>query len=101
MTLTLKDVEHIAQLARLQLSNEEKAVYLEQLSSILTHISQLQELDTSDVPPMTSVLAEYTETREDIAKESLSQKDLLANAPKHSLNQFVVPPVLYEEETHE
>lgn len=101
MTLTLQDVEHIAQLARLQLSDEEKSLYLDQLASILSHITQLNELDTSDVLPMTSVLAGYMETREDVAKESLSTKEILENAPQHSQNQFVVPPVLDEDETHE
>jgi aspartyl-tRNA(Asn)/glutamyl-tRNA(Gln) amidotransferase subunit C len=101
MTLTLKDVDHIAQLARLQLSQEEKEKYLDQLSSILSHISQLSELDTSNIPPMTSVLAEFMETRDDVAKESLSIENLMSNAPQKSLNQFVVPPVFDENESHE
>ena len=71
MSLTLKEVEHIALLARLQLSEEEKKRYQKQLSSILEHVAQLQELDTSNVAPLNSVIAEKMTTQEDQVKESL------------------------------
>ena len=51
MTLTLKEVEHIALLARLELSDEEKQRYQQQLSHILEHVAQLQKLDTSHIEP--------------------------------------------------
>ncbi len=55
MPLTLQEVEHIAKLARLELTNEQKSRYREQLEAILDHVAKLQELDTKDVPPTASV----------------------------------------------
>lgn len=99
MSLTSKEIEHIAHLARLQLSEEEKARYREQLSSILEHVAKLQTLDTGDIEPMSSVVAERSRLREDEAGESLSSKELLDNAPDTHSNQFRVPPVLDHEST--
>jgi len=55
MPLSLEEVEHIAMLARLELSAEEKNRYRQQLSAILDYIRKLQELDTTDIPPTSSV----------------------------------------------
>lgn len=101
MSLTIEEVEHIALLARLQLSEEEKKRYQQQLSSILEHVAQLQELDTSGVTPLTSVLSEKMVTREDKAEDSLLPEKLFQNAPKDVKNQFRVPPVLDGDESHE
>ena len=103
MTLSIEEVEHIANLARLQLSSQEKARFREQLSAILEYVAHLQELDTSGIPPAsgsspassapagsnpaTSVL------REDQSRPSLSPQDLLHNAPQVEDDQFRVPPV--------
>ncbi|MDH5605298.1 MAG: Asp-tRNA(Asn)/Glu-tRNA(Gln) amidotransferase subunit GatC [Anaerolineae bacterium] len=97
MSLTKEEVEHIALLARLNLSEEEKERYRGQLSSILEHVAQLQELDTANVKPMSSVLAEALALRADIPGESLTQEKLTANAPDAADNQFKVPPVLDNE----
>lgn len=94
MSLTLEEVEHIALLARLKLSEEEKKRYQQQLSSILDHIAQLQELDTSDVLPLSSVIAEKMSMRVDEPGVSLTPDDLIQNAPQSEDNQFRVPPVL-------
>ena len=51
MPLSLQDVEHIAKLARLELTDEQKTRYRGQLEAILAHVAKLQELDTTDVPP--------------------------------------------------
>ena len=67
MTLTLKEVEHIALLARLDLTQEEKERYQQQLSAILDHVAQLQELDTSDIKTTSSVLPPRSRLREDEA----------------------------------
>ncbi len=56
MSLTLAEVEHIADLARLRLTEDEKARYRQQLSAILDYVAQLQALDTSGIPPTSSVL---------------------------------------------
>ena len=100
MSLTLEEVEHIALLARLQLSEEEKKRYQKQLSSILEYVAQLQELDTTDVLPLTSVLTEKMVTRKDEPEESLLPEKLFENAPKNVENQFRVPPVLDGDESH-
>ncbi len=94
MTLTLEEVEHIAGLARLKLSDEEKARYREQLSAILDYAARLQSLDTSGIPPTSSVLPPRTVLRPDEPRAGLKREDLLANAPDTTENQFRVPPVL-------
>ncbi|MCL5429492.1 MAG: Asp-tRNA(Asn)/Glu-tRNA(Gln) amidotransferase subunit GatC [Chloroflexi bacterium] len=94
MPLSREDVEHIALLARLHLTAEEKERYREQLSNILDHISKLQELDTSSVQPMSSVVVEQSRLREDVAGPAMPREDLLRNAPDAADGQFRVPPVL-------
>lgn len=94
MKLTLAEVEHIANLARLQLTEEEKETYRQQLSAILDYVARLQELDTSGIPPTSSVLPAHGVLREDMPGESLTAEDLLSNAPLRKNNQFRVPPVL-------
>lgn len=94
MKLSRQDVEHIAQLARLHLTEEEKERYREQLSNILDHISKLQELDTSNVQPMSSVVVEQSRLREDKPGPGMPREDLLSNAPDVADDQFRVPPVL-------
>ncbi len=93
MALSKKDVEHIALLARLHLSDEEKERYREQLSDILEHVGALNRLDTEKVPPMSSVV-ESSRLREDVPGEAMSREDLLSNAPDVAADQFRVPPVL-------
>ncbi len=94
MPLTLKEVEHIANLARLELTDEEKAHYREQLSAILDYFSQLRELDTADIPPTSSVLPQRSVLREDEPRPGLTLEELLRNAPDAEAGQFRVPPVL-------
>jgi aspartyl-tRNA(Asn)/glutamyl-tRNA(Gln) amidotransferase subunit C len=94
MTLTLQEVEHIAGLARLSLSEAEKARYREQLSAILDYAARLQSLDTTGIPPTSSVLPPRTVLRADEPRPCLCREDLLANAPETTENQFRVPPVL-------
>jgi aspartyl-tRNA(Asn)/glutamyl-tRNA(Gln) amidotransferase subunit C len=94
MTLTLQEVEHIANLARLELSPAELALYREQLSAILDHFSQLQQLDTGGVLPYSEARRESMSLRPDQARPGLSTEALLRNAPATEDNQFRVPPVL-------
>jgi aspartyl-tRNA(Asn)/glutamyl-tRNA(Gln) amidotransferase subunit C len=94
MTLTIEEVEHIAGLARLKLTDEEKARYREQLSAILDYAARLQSLDTAGIPPTSSVLPPRTVLRPDEPKPGLSREDLMANAPDITDDQFRVPPVL-------
>jgi aspartyl-tRNA(Asn)/glutamyl-tRNA(Gln) amidotransferase subunit C len=93
MSLTIQEVEHIARLARLQLTAEQKERYRGQLSTILDHIAKLQELDTKDVPPTTGGLLTEMSLRADEVRPSLATDVLLANAPEKEGDQFKVPPV--------
>ena len=94
MTLTLQDVEKIASLARLELSQDEKATYLVQLSAILEYAARLNLLDIEGVPPTASAVALQNVMREDVVEPSLSPENVLYNAPEHIQNQFLIKPVL-------
>lgn len=94
MKLTLEEVEHIAELARLRLSDEEKARYGEQLSDILEYAARLQAVDTSGISPTSSVLPARSMLRSDEPRPGLSLQDALRNAPDTEKDQFRVPPVL-------
>ena len=94
MRLTPEEVDHIALLARLELSDAEKELYREQLSSILDHVARLQKLDTRHIPPTSSVLPPRSRLREDEIRTGLSKDQALKNAPDEARGQFRVPPVL-------
>ena len=93
MSLTIQEVEHIAKLARLALTDEQKERYRGQLSAILDHVAKLQELDTRDVPPTTGGSLTEMPLRADEAHPGLSSEALFANAPEKDGDQFKVPPV--------
>jgi len=94
MKLSLSEVEHIAELARLELTAEEKEQYRQQLSAILDHVARLQALDTEGIPPTSSVLPATGSLREDEPRQSLPLESVLGNAPAVKKDQFLVPPVL-------
>ncbi|WP_340025780.1 Asp-tRNA(Asn)/Glu-tRNA(Gln) amidotransferase subunit GatC [Paenibacillus sp. FSL K6-1096] len=94
MSITVKDVQHVARLARLQLSPEEEATFTEQMNAILQYAEKLNELDTENVKPTTHVLQVSNVMREDVVKESLTQEEALLNAPDDEDGQFKVPAVL-------
>jgi aspartyl-tRNA(Asn)/glutamyl-tRNA(Gln) amidotransferase subunit C len=94
MTLTLAEVEHISELARLRLTLEEKERYREQLSTILDYFGQLQNLDTADIPPTSSVLPGRSVLRADEARFGLTIDEIMRNAPETENRQFRIPPVL-------
>ncbi len=94
MKLTQEEVEHIAELARLRLSDEEKTRYREQLSDILDYAARLQAVDTSGISPTSSVLPARSALRIDEPRPGLSLQELLSNAPETEKDQFRVPPIL-------
>ena len=96
MALTLQDVDHVAALARLGLTDEERQRFAEQLSGILEHFTALQRLDTEDIPPTAQVLALRNVMREDVARPSLPREAILANAPRQEAGFFKVQAVLEE-----
>ena len=81
MSLTCEEVEHIAQLARLGLSEAEKELFASQLSAILDYVRVLQELDTELVPPTTTAVPLENVWFEDVVEPSLPRDDILSNAP--------------------
>lgn len=93
MALTIEEVEHIAKLARLELSDEQKAHYREQLSHILDYIAKLRTLDTTDVPPTAGAGLTQMTLRPDVSRPSLPTDKLLENAPETEDDQFKIPPV--------
>lgn len=94
MTLTLAEVEHIAALARLELTDEEKERFAGQLSAILDYAARLQAVDTSGIAPTSSVLPARSVLRPDRPRPGLDLPALLSNAPQVEQDQFRVPPVL-------
>ena len=87
-------VEHIAELAKLQLTDDEIELYAAQLSEILNYAGRLQEVDTDAIPPMASVLPLRNRLRPDVARPSLPRDDALANAAETADGQFRVEAVL-------
>jgi len=92
--LSLEQVEHIAELAKLRLTDAEKERLREQLSDILGHFEALQQLDTEAIPPTATVLPLRTVLRPDAARPSMPRDDILANAPAAADGSFEVPAVL-------
>ena len=94
MGLTREEVLHIARLARIGLSEEDVAMFQEQLSEILEHFQALQQLDTEGVPPTSHPLALESVMRSDEVAPSLPKEDVLANAPLADDGAFRVRAVL-------
>lgn len=94
MSLTRADVEKIAQLAYLELSEAEIAQYQQQLSAILAYAQRLDELALEDVPPTAHAISQQNVWREDQAEPGLPLTAVLHNAPQHANNQFVVQSIL-------
>jgi aspartyl-tRNA(Asn)/glutamyl-tRNA(Gln) amidotransferase subunit C len=93
MPLSRQEVEHIAKLARLELSDQQKELYREQLSTILDYIAKLRELDTNDVPPTAGGGLAQMILRPDEVHPGLTTRELLKNAPQAEDDQFKIPPV--------
>ena len=92
--LSLAQVEHVAQLAQLALTDQEKELFREQLSAILQYAERLQQLDTADIPPTATVLSLENVMRDDDPRPSLPLADVLANAPATEEDSFRVPVIL-------
>jgi aspartyl-tRNA(Asn)/glutamyl-tRNA(Gln) amidotransferase subunit C len=93
MSLTKQEVEHVASLVRLKLSNIELEAFQHQLSQILDHIQSLQELDTSGVQPTSGILTSDSRIRPDDTSHNLNTVEVLGNAARTEDSQFKVPPV--------
>jgi aspartyl-tRNA(Asn)/glutamyl-tRNA(Gln) amidotransferase subunit C len=93
MSLTHHQVQHIANLARLELSEEELSRYQDQLSAILAYFTQLEDLDTENIKPTASGFDLTSTLRPDKARPGLMYDELIKNAPEIKDQKFQVPPV--------
>ena len=91
--ITVKDVEHVAKLARLELTEDEKVLYTKQLGDVLKYVDQMNEVDTSNVKPMTQVIDFVNVTREDVPVQEISKEALMSNAPDEENSFFKVPKI--------
>jgi aspartyl-tRNA(Asn)/glutamyl-tRNA(Gln) amidotransferase subunit C len=97
MALSITDVEEVAALARLRLTDDEKHSLRDQLSAILENIEVLNRVDTSAIPPTAQVIPLRNVLREDEVRPSLQRDQALANAPDQAEGFFAVPAVLGSE----
>ncbi len=94
MSVDRDTVRRIATLARIRVEEDELEPLSRELSSILDWIEQLNEVDTADVPPMTSVEDMPMKKREDVVTDGFCVEDVLANAPEREGDFFAVPKVV-------
>jgi len=94
MKITKQEVEHVARLARLELSEQDKEKLTDQLSNILTYVEKLNELDTTGVAPTSHVLDISNVMRSDTPEASLPQERALANAPDKAAGHYKVPKII-------
>ncbi|OGO04400.1 MAG: asparaginyl/glutamyl-tRNA amidotransferase subunit C [Chloroflexi bacterium RBG_13_56_8] len=94
MALTREQVLHIAELARLGITEEETALFAEQLSDILEYAEILNRLDTDAIPPTAQAIPMHDVIRTDQVEASLTPEEILANAPDRQGNYFKVKPIL-------
>jgi aspartyl-tRNA(Asn)/glutamyl-tRNA(Gln) amidotransferase subunit C len=94
--ITRGDVEHVAMLARLALTDDELEEFTEQLGVILEHAAQVSALDTTDVPPTAHPLPLVNVFRLDEVVPGLDRNEVLSQAPEAEDGQFRVPPILGE-----
>jgi aspartyl-tRNA(Asn)/glutamyl-tRNA(Gln) amidotransferase subunit C len=87
-------IEHLAQLARLSVSDNEKTLFAKQIDSILSYVDKLNELDTGNVQPTSHVISLSNVVREDLPKDSLEREDALRNAPDRTDKFYRVPKII-------
>lgn len=94
MSISMQDVEHVAKLARLDLTEEEKQTFTGQLNAILKYAEQLNSIDTDGVEPTSHVVPMSNVMREDEVRPSLPLDKVFLNAPDEEDGQFKVPAIL-------
>jgi len=88
------DIEKVARLARLELSEEEKKTFQNQLEQVLTHMEQLNRLDTTGVKPTSHAIPIQNAFREDETRPSFQQEEVLGIAPEEENGHFRVPRII-------
>lgn len=91
--ITIKDVEHVAKLARLELTEDEKVMFTKQLGDVLKHVDAMNEVDTSQVEPMAHAIDFVNVMREDKVYYEQSKDELMQNAPYEEDGFFRVPKI--------
>ncbi len=91
--ITIKDVEHVAKLARLELSEEEKILYTGQLGDVLKHVEKMNEVDTTGVEPMNHPIHFSNVYREDKKIYENTREELMSNGPDVEGDYFKVPKI--------
>lgn len=94
MKLLKKEVEHVAHLARLTLSDQELELMTGQLDTILSYVDKLGELDTEGVQPTSHIFSISNAFRDDVVRASLSQEEALENSPQSNGETFLVPRII-------
>lgn len=89
-----KTIEHIAKLARLQITESEAADYSVQLAKVLQNFEQIAKIDTSGIEPLITPTEIESYWREDVVQQDFTSEEILANAPSRTGNLFKVPPVV-------
>ena len=92
--ISIDEVKHVANLARLAITEEEAGMFQKQLDAIITYAEQLNELDTTNVEPTSHVLAMKNVMREDERKQGLPIEEVVKNAPDHKDGYIRVPSIL-------
>ena len=87
-------IEHLSQLARLSVSDNEKTLFADQIDSILSYMDKLNELDTSTIEPTSHVISLSNVVREDLLKDSLERENALRNAPDRTDKFYRVPKII-------
>ena len=88
------DIEYVAKLARLKLTDVEKVKFTKQMETIIEHIEKLNELDTQNVEPTAHVMVLNNVFREDVAAKPLTNKDPITDSPAHSKGHYEVPKII-------
>jgi aspartyl-tRNA(Asn)/glutamyl-tRNA(Gln) amidotransferase subunit C len=94
MKITKEEVLHVANLARLELSEDAVMKYAEQIDKILTHVDELKKVDTAGVPPTSHAISLTNAFRDDEVREPLARELSLANAPEQEDGSFIVPKII-------
>lgn len=94
MAVSIKDVEHVAKLARLKFNDQEKEKFTHELNDILKYVEKLSEVDTEGVDISISSYPMYNALREDEVQPSMDRKTVLENAPDSGYGYFKVPKVI-------
>ena len=88
------DIEHLAKLARLKLTDAEKELFSKQMGTVIKYIEKLSELDTKNVEPTAHVLGLNNVFRDDAVKKSLTAQDPINDSPAHSKGHYEVPKII-------